>query len=321
MPLPSPAALARILTRARVPQIVLGLIAVVLMARTERFFTPGTLGSILSLAGLVGVLAAGQAFVLIGGGFDLSQGAAMGLCAAVAALLATKGLSPPLTVAATLGTGLLLGSLNGWFVAKVRTNPFVTTLSTLLIFRSATFALLGGRTIPGVTAFNILNDGPTLAGTLVPWRAFLFPILAAIAWVVLRRTVFGQYVYAVGGNAQASRLAGIATTRIRVATFALSGLAAGIAAIQILAWVRVSKPDTGTGYELDSIAACIVGGISLQGGAGSVVGAALGCLLLQSLATLITMSGFPDEYRTLVTGAVILIFAATDALSRDPQER
>jgi ribose transport system permease protein len=300
----------------RIPQASLAIVAVVLMLRTDRFFTPGTLGSILTLASIVGVLAAGQAFVLIGGGFDLSQGATLGFTAACTAWVASLGYGPlPCTVVA-LGVGLILGAINGGFVAVARTNPFVTTLSTLLIYRGATFVLLGGTPISGVRTFETLNQGVTLGGTLVPFRGFVFLGIAGLAWLVLRQTVFGQYVYAVGGNAEAARLAGVRTIRIKVATFALSGLAAGVAAILLLSWVRVAKPDTGSNYELDSIAACVVGGVSLQGGGGSVLGAAAGCLLLQSLATLITMSGFPDEYRTLVTGAVILTFAAADALAR-----
>ncbi len=301
---------------ARLPQLALAVVALVLMVRTERFFTPGTLGSILTLASIVGVLAAGQTFVLIGGGFDLSQGAALALSAACTAWVSSRGYGLIPCIVVALGVGLILGAINGGFVAIARTNPFVTTLSTLLIYRGAAFVLLGGNPISGVRTFEVLNRGVTLGGTLVPFRGFVFLGMAGLAWLVLRQTVFGQYVYAVGGNAEAARLAGVRTTRIKVATFALSGLASGVAAVLLLSWVRVAKPDTGANFELDSIAACVVGGISLLGGSGSVLGAAAGCLLLQSLATLITMSGFPDEYRTLVTGAVILIFAAADALAR-----
>jgi ribose transport system permease protein len=306
---------------ARVPQVVLAIVAIVWMLNTPRFFTPGTLRSILTLASLVGVLAAGQTFVLIGGGFDLSQGAILALTAAATASRVAKGDGALSATLEALSLGAGLGAINGLFVAYVRANAFVTTLSTLLIYRGATFVLLGGRLISNVRAFDRLDRGVEIAGTLVSYRGLLFLALAVVAWVVLRRTVFGQYVYAVGGNAEAARLAGVRTERVRVATFALSGLAAGLAAIFLLSWVRVAKPDTGTGYELDSIAACVVGGVSLQGGAGSVLGAAAGCLLLQTLATLITMSGFPDEYRTLITGAVILTFASADALARRGERR
>jgi ribose transport system permease protein len=298
------------------PQVVLAAAALMLMLRTERFFTPATLTSILTQSSIVGVLALGQAFVLVGGGFDLSQGAILALTAAATAHLAQRGLPPGVVAVATLGMGALLGSLNGVMVAVVRTNPFVTTLSTLLIFRGATFIVLAGQPIANIRVFQAIDSGFTLGSTFVPYRGVLFLAITLLSWLMLRQTVAGQHIYALGGNAEAARLAGIRTVRLRVATFLISGLAAGMATILFLSWLRVAKPDTATGYELDSIAACVVGGVSLQGGRGSVLGAAAGCLLLQALRTQITMSGFPEEYRTMVTGLVILIFAAADALAR-----
>ena len=300
-----------------VPRLVLAIVAIGLMATTPNFVTRGTLGTILALGSIVGVLAIGQSFVLIGGGFDLAQGATMAMTAATAAILVTsQNLSPWIAVPVVFAIGASLGAINGLFVAAVGTNPFVTTLSTLLLYRGGAFLLLKGLPINKVTSFALLENGPMLGGTLIPSRAFVFLAVAAVSWVVLSKTIFGRHVYAVGGNVQAARLSGLPTIRLRVATFALSGMAAALAALMQLSWVRVAKPDTGYGLELDSIAACVVGGISLQGGSGSVVGAVLGCLLLQALGMYITMSGFPDEYRSLATGAVILTFAAADALAR-----
>lgn len=310
MPLPLRSVLSRL------PQILLIGGALVLMLRTERFFTPGTLTSILTQASIVGVLAIGQAFVLLGGGFDLSQGAMLALTAATVGHLAQWGWSGPACVAGALAVGLLLGSINGFFVSVVRTNPFVTTLSTLLIFRGAAFIALGGRPIANIRVFQSVDSGFELGSTYIPYRGLIFLAAMLTAWIVLRRSVFGQHVYALGGNADAARLAGVRTVRLRTWTFALSGLATGLATVLFLGWLRVAKPDTATGYEFDSIAACVVGGVSLQGGRGSVLGAAAGCLLLQALRTQITMSGFPEEYRTFVTGLVILTFAAADALAR-----
>jgi ribose transport system permease protein len=306
---------------SRIPQMILVLVALALMARTERFFTPQTLATILQVGSIVGVLAAGQAFVLIAGGFDLSQGAIMGLSAASAAMLLRAGVTPLAAAAATLMLGGSLGALNGLCVATLRTNPFVTTLSTQMIFRGATFVALSGQQIGGLVAYDRLSAGPELGGAKFALRAFLFLGVTVLAWLTLRQTVFGQHVYAVGGNAEAARLAGVRTGRIRVLTFALSGLAGALGAILLLSWVRTAKPDTGAGYELQSIAACVIGGVSLQGGAGSVLGAAAGCMLLQALDNLITRSGFPDEYRTLVVGGVILTFAAADALGRRAERR
>ncbi|WP_165221003.1 ABC transporter permease [Aquisphaera insulae] len=300
----------------RLPQLLLLLCALVIMIRTERFLTAGTLSSILTQASIVGVLALGQAFVLIGGGFDLSQGAMMALTAAVAGQLATRGTSPAVAAVLVLSLGTLLGSINGLMVSAVRTNPFVTTLSTLLIYRGAAFIALGGQPIANIRAFQAIDTGLQVGGTYLPFRGLLFVALTLLSWLILRQTVFGQHVYALGGNAEAARLAGVRTVRLRVATFVLSGVAASVATLLFLSWLRVAKPDTANGYELDSIAACVVGGVSLQGGRGSVLGAAAGCLLLQALRTQITMSGSPEEYRTLITGIVILVFAAADALAR-----
>ncbi len=300
----------------RVPQILLIVVALVLMVQTERFFTPGTLASILTQASIVGVLAIGQTFVLLGGGFDLSQGAMLALTAAVVAHLNQWEAGTAVCLAAAAGVGLLLGAINGFFVSVVRANPFVTTLSTLLIFRGAAFIALEGRTFANIRVFQALDSGFQFGATHLPYRGLIFLAVTFAAWVVLRLTVFGQHVYALGGNADAARLAGVRTTRLRIATFAISGLSAGVAAVLFLSWLRVAKPDTATGYELDSIAACVVGGVSLQGGRGGALGAAAGCLLLQALRTQITMSGFPEEYRTFVTGLVILVFAAADALAR-----
>lgn len=296
---------------------LLALMALGLMLATPGFFSAGNLGTILALASIVGVLAVGQAFVLLGGGFDLSQGATVALTAAVTAWLAGPLRADPWLAAGTgIGLGGWLGAINGLCVAGVGTNPFVTTLSTTLIYRGAAFVFLGGLPIRGVRAFEALSRGPAAAGAVVAWRGLIFLAIAAVAWVVLSRTVFGRHVYATGGNVEAARLSGLRTFRIRVATFAASGAAAGLAAVMLLSWVRVAKPDTGGGYELDSIAACVVGGVSLQGGRGSVLGAAAGCLLLQALGTWITIRGLQDEYRSLITGLVILTFAGADALAR-----
>lgn len=300
------------------PRVLLAILALVLMATTPGFFTAGTLSTVLALASIVGVLAVGQAFVLVGGGFDLSQGAMVALVAAVAAWLAgPQELNAWLVVPVALALGAMLGSINGAFVAYAGVNPFVATLSTLLAFRGAAFVWLEGLPISQVTAFNGLSRGVELVGgAVVPARGIVFLALAVVAAFVLGKTVFGRHVYALGGNATAARLSGLSTRWLKVATFALSGAAAGLAAVLLLSWVRVAKPDTGTGMELDSIAACVVGGISLQGGKGSVLGAAAGCLLLQALGTWITIRGFQDEYRNLLTGAVILTFAVVDAMAR-----
>ena len=198
-----------------------------------------------------------------------------------------------------------------------------------MIYRGAAFLLLQGRPINGVKSFRLLDAMPLATDipgpnrrffaqlvAAVPNRGFVFLMLAVVAWFILSKTIFGRHVYAVGGNVRAAELSGLPTTRLRVSTFAISGAASALAALMLLSWVRVAKADTGLGMELDAIAACVVGGISLQGGSGRVVMAAVGALVLQALGLCITMNGLPDEYRGIATGAVLLTFAAVDALAR-----
>ena len=285
----------------RLPQVLLVIAAFVLMLRTERFFTPATLTSILTQASIVGVLALGQAFVLVGGGFDLSQGAMMALTAAVTAHLAQHGVSPVVVAASALAIGALLGSINGVMVAAVRTNPFVTTLSTLLIFRGAAFITLSGQPIANIRAFQAIDSGFTLGSTLVPARGVLFLALTLVSWLVLRQTVFGQHIYALGerrGRPPGRHPNGPAAGGDVPAQRA--GRGHGHDPLSFLA-------PRGQARHSDGLRAGLHRRLRRRRGlapgrAGQRAGAAAGCLLLQALRTQITMSGFPEEYRTLVTG-------------------
>lgn len=292
------------------------------VVRTPGFLTGRNLSGVANLASLVGVLAVGQCVVLIGGGFDLSQGATLGLSAAVAAVgLRDLGWGPLPSALLALGAAGAVGLFNGVFVAYVRTNPFVTTLSTTLIVRGLTFLVLGGRELGNVRAFEALGSSVRVGDVRVTGLAAILAVLALAAWVGLRCTVAGQHLYATGGNAEAARLAGVRTERLRLGSYVASALAAGLGGVLWLASYYTANARTGEGYELLSIAACVVGGVSLQGGRGSVLGAIGGCLLLQAVGAMINLSELPGEYATLTNGLVILVFAATDALARRGERR
>ncbi|RLT07615.1 MAG: ABC transporter permease [Planctomycetota bacterium] len=297
----------------RWPQILLFVAALWLTFTTDRFYTGSNLSSILTRAAIVGVLAVGQCCVLLAGGFDLSQGANVGLACAVAGTAMTKGYDSGTCFIAALSTGILVGIVNGIFVAKLGTNPFVTTLSGLMVVKGLTFIVLGGLTLNKLTMFAALDRKVEVAGVGLSGRAAVFILATTIIWIFLRQTLWGQHLRATGGNAEAARLAGVRTDRMKILSFALSGLCAGLASVLLLSFVKVSKTDTANGYELDSIASCVIGGVSLAGGDGSVLGAAAGCLMLKTIETIITLRGLDDQYRSLVTGALILTFAATDA--------
>jgi len=297
----------------RWPQILLLVAAVWLTLTTERFYTGSNLSSIVTRAAIIGVLAVGQCCVLLAGGFDLSQGATVGLACAAAGSVMGEGYESGACFAAALAAGLVVGLANGLFVAKVGTNPFVTTLSSQMVVRGLTFVILGGQSLNKLTMFAALDRQVTVGGLALSGRAAVFLLTTLAVWVFLRQTIWGQHLRATGGNVEAARLAGVRTSRMKVLSFALSGLSAGLAAVLLLSFIKVSKTDTAGGYELDSIASCVIGGVSLAGGEGSVLGAAAGCLMLKTIETVITLKGLDDQYRSLVTGALILTFAATDA--------
>ncbi|GIW86239.1 MAG: monosaccharide-transporting ATPase [Isosphaeraceae bacterium] len=290
--------------------------------RTPGFLTARHVSGVVHLASLVGVLAVGQSVVLIGGGFDLSQGATLGLSAAVAAVgLRDLGWGPVAAAVAALGCGGLVGVVNGVFVAYVRANAFVTTLSMTLIVRGLTFLVLGGRELGGLRAFEPLAASLRVGEMRLSGLMAILGVVAIVGWVGMRCTVWGQHLYATGGNAEAARLAGVRTERLRLASFAVSGLAAALGGLLWLASFYTANARTGEGYELLSIAACVVGGVSLQGGRGSVLGAIGGCLLLQAVGAMINLTELPGEYATLTNGLVILVFAAVDALARRGERR
>ena len=199
--------------------------------------------------------------MLIGGGFDLSQGAMMALVAATTGLLAQRGVSPVVVAASALvlaRPGVDQRRDGG----RGPDQSLRHHAEHALDLPGAALIALAGQPIANIRVFQAIDSGFTLGATFVPFRGLVFLAITLLSWLVLRQMVFGQHIYALGGNAEAARLAGIRTVRLRVATFLLSGLAAGVATILFLSWLRVAKPDTATGYELDSIAACVVGGVS-----------------------------------------------------------
>lgn len=305
----------RLLVR-RWPQLLMVFVALWLTSTTRGFYSGANLSSILTRSAIVGVLAIGQACVLLAGGFDLSQGAILGLVCAVSGTAMSEGYHPLLCLIAALLTGIAAGAVNGLFVSKVGTNPFVTTLSSQMIFRGLTFWVLGGGLLNRLTSFSLLEKSLEIGNFSISGRASVFLFMTLMIWVFLRHTIWGQHLRATGGNTEAARLAGVRTDRMKILSFLISGLCAGIGAILQLAFVRVSKADTGANMELESIASCVIGGVSLSGGDGSVLGAAGGCFLLKTIETIITIRGANDNYRLLITGALILAFAATDSWAR-----
>ncbi len=279
------------------------------------FFTASNLPIVLRNASFVGLVALGQTLVLLIGGIDLSVGAAAGLSAIVGALMLTKfGVHPYLVIPLTALFGLLLGFCNALFVAKLRLNPFIVTLASGEIFAGMNLVITQGYPVrPLGPQFRIFGQTEIYD---VPIPVMVFLGAGAILWWVLTRTRFGRNVYAVGGNRDAAALVGIRVWRVEFIVFGLAGLFAALAGILYASRMDAAQPSVGEGWMLSAITAAIIGGTSLRGGEGTIIGTIFGALLLtvlQNGTVLLNVSGY---WQRVIIGAVVLVAVLVDLFRR-----
>ena len=282
-------------------------------------------------AAAVGVIAIGMTFVMIAGGFDLSVASNTAVCTVVL-VMTMDALSPhgavvaiPAALLAAVLAGVALGAVNGVLVAYVGVNPFVVTLSTMLIFRGIALILTGGGQALQVAdialrkQFNCVYDTQfPLFGPHCQVTAPILIFLAALAvgLYLLKFTRFGHYVYAVGGNEQAAWLAGVNARRIKAATYVMCGFGCAVAAAIFVAMTETAQAESHQGLELVVIASVIVGGTALGGGSGGLLSTVTGVLLLRIIDNLLTQFSVGAEYRNVVTGLIIVVVVAIDVLAR-----
>lgn len=296
---------------------------------TDNFLTWYNLvENLLTNAVPIAIIAFGMTLVMIGGGFDLSVGSNVATSAVVLVLVlqAIAGAHPVVAIlvalAATLATATLLGALNGAMIAYVGVNPFVVTLSTMYVYRSTALVLArGGQSIQVPAALieplrSLYWDGVQVGKYCVPYPVFIAVGVFLAAYYLLRLTRHGYYMYALGGNERASWLAGIRTRRVKFATYALLGLACGVAAFVLATSSRTAEASGYQGYEMMAIAAVIVGGTPLGGGTGGLFGTLAGLLLLELIENLLSQFQVPSPYHPMVAGAIILVVVAADSLMR-----
>jgi ribose transport system permease protein len=287
-----------------------------------RFLSPLNLANTANLIGLFGLFSLGEGFVIITGGIDLSVGSIFALLGVIFIdLLVAYSLPWPIAVLIIVAAGILLGAIHGFLVTKVRMQPFVVTLCGLLIYRGVarwytddgTAGFEFGQKFP---ALEQLTTGRTFATDTfagIPNSFIAFVVVALIMGVVLHRSVFGRYLFAVGKNEEAARYSGIRSSTIIAAAYVISGGLAGISAIYLAMYTRsISPASHGNFYELYAIAAAVLGGCSLRGGEGSVMGIVLGAILLQVLQNLVNLLGIPSSLNFAVMGGVILIGVIAD---------
>lgn len=260
------------------------------------------------------ILAAGMTMIIITGGIDLSVGSILAVSGVSGVLLFTAGVPSPLAMLGGIAVGAFAGFINGAFVAWLALPAFIVTLGSMTYLRGIAYSLLDGQPlIASDLGYRGIGNG-AVAG--IPTPVVVMVIVYLLFWFILERTKFGRHVYAVGGNKEAARLAGINVKRVLLSVYTIGGAAAGLAGIIFSARVLSAQPTAGQSYELDAIAAVVLGGTSLMGGRGRVVGTLVGALIIGVLTNGLVLMNVPFFYQLIVKGVVIVIAVAIDSLRR-----
>lgn len=279
----------------------------------RQFMTVGNLTAVALQSSINAIIAIGMTLVIISAGIDLSVGSIAGLASVVAAtVMATQGLG--LGIAVGLAVGLIAGAVNGILIARVGLAPFIVTLGTLALFRGAALVFTNGQPIYGIPeSFRSI-----FAGTLgpIPTPVIIAVVCALIVDFVLRRTTFGEHIIAIGGNEEAARLCGVAVGRVKALIYVIAGALAALGGFVLVARIGAAEPIGGTGYELDAIAATVIGGTSLFGGVGTIGGTLIGALILGGLRNGLTLMNVQSFWQQVASGLVIILAVLIDKLIR-----
>ena len=300
------------------PFVALILVGAFFALKSDRFLTGGNLSLVLQQTIEVGTLAIGQTLVILTAGIDLSNGAVMSFGSIVMTKLAVdSGMSPIPAIALGLLACVAFGVLNGALVTGIRLPAFIVTLGTLNIAFALTHIYSGEATISGLPGeMTFLGDTFKIGGTAVTYGTVVMLALYVVAWFVLTQAPVGRHVYALGNNPEAVRLAGVHIPRLLVGVYATAGLIYGIAALLLVARTQVGDPASGQTDNLDSITAVVLGGTSLFGGRGSVIGTLIGALIVSCIRNGLTLLGVDSIYQVLITGILVIVAVAVDQLTR-----
>jgi ribose transport system permease protein len=313
---------------------VLGLLLVLVLGcvfhQDGAFFRPSTHRAMLREIAVQGILASGMTLVVVAGGIDLAVGSVLSLSAVCfSALLLWKGISAWIAIPAVLGIGALTGLGSGSLVSFVRMPPFIATLAMMVFSRGLAKQISGGRKVTayvegsGASAadlpdvFRVVDS--TLLGGSLPMVTLLFAVSVLLAYVVLSRLRVGRYIHAVGGNAEAARLAGVPVRAVTLLVYGASGLLAGLAGICQAAQETHGDPETGAGYELDAIAMVVLGGTPLAGGRGGVGLTVVGALTLGYVQKILSLNAYSTEARLMLTGVILVVAVALQSRGRSAQ--
>lgn len=290
-------------------------ICIALALSTPRFLTVQNLMIIVTQVSINALLAFGVTFVIITGGIDLSVGSIVAVVGVVAASFAHPDTYPVIVpIGAGLLTGIVFGALNGFVITRSNVPPFIVTLGTMTIGRGLALILSKGRPVSNLSdSFNFLGGGKILG---IPTLILILIIAFIICSIVLRKTVSGRYMYAVGGNEQASKASGIGVPRVKMLVYILSGSLAAIAGILLTSRIGTGQPNAGAGFELDAIAATIIGGTSTTGGTGTMTGTLIGALLIGVISNGLDLLNVSSYYQLVIKGVIIVGAVVLDSVNQ-----
>lgn len=295
---------------------LLGLVVIVVVFSilSPNFLTQQNILNILQQSSINACVALGMTLVIIAGGIDLSVGPTAAIAAVVVAVLMAAGVPIAIAIPLALIVGMTAGAFNGVLVAYGGLQPFIVTLGTLSLYRAIALIYTGGNPIFGIPPeFRALTNSSIFG---VPSPVLIIAILALVVWVVLNKTPLGEYFLAVGGNQEASRIAGVPVSLTKIASYVISGGLASVAGLILVGRLGAADPTLGNLWELDAIAAAAIGGASLMGGKGSIVGTLLGAIILGSLRNGLTLMNVQAFYQLLATGIIILVAMLIDRATR-----
>lgn len=294
------------------PLIGLLLIVIIITIMSPNFLTLNNLLNVLRQVSINALIAFGMTFIILTGGIDLSVGSTLALTGAVTAGLMAGGTDPILAMLIGLILGAILGAINGIIITKGKVAPFIATLATMTIYRGLTLVYTEGKPISGLgdsVAFKMLGKGYFLG---IPVPVLTMAIAFGVLYFLLKKTTFGRRVYAVGGNEEASRLSGISVDRVKIYVYSLTGMLAALSSLILTSRLNSAQPTAGSMFELDAIAAVVLGGTSLTGGRGWIVGTLIGAMIIGVLNNGLNLIGVSSFFQQVVKGAVILVAVLLD---------
>ncbi|UYP06854.1 ribose ABC transporter permease RbsC [Priestia megaterium] len=294
------------------PLLGLFILIVIVSILNPSFLEPLNILNLLRQVAINALIAFGMTFVILTGGIDLSVGSILALSSALMAGMIVSGVDPILAILIGCVLGAVMGTINGLLITKGKMAPFIATLATMTIFRGLTLVYTDGNPITGLGEnyyFQLFGRGYFLG---IPVPAITMVLAFAVLWVILHKTPFGRRTYAIGGNEKAAFISGIKVPKVKVMIYSLAGLLAALSGAILTSRLNSAQPTAGTSYELDAIAAVVLGGTSLSGGRGRIVGTLIGALIIGTLNNGLNLLGVSSFYQMVVKGIVILIAVLID---------